>query len=114
VGQLTGDLLADLPTGDREASDEVLDTVLERNGWRLERIVSYGHTTPAGDWYDQGWDEWVLVVRGGARLQLADDPGHEVTLQPGQWMFLPKGCRHRVSWTVPSEPTVWLALHTPA
>ena len=106
-----GDLLASVPL---QTSQEHFETLLNRPGWRIERIVSHGQTTPPGEWYDQDWDEWVLVVRGGARLQLVDEGDPEIALQPGQWLFLPARCRHRVTWTAPDEPTIWLALHTPA
>ena len=29
---------------------------------RDERIVSNGQVTPEGEWYDQDWDEWVVVL----------------------------------------------------
>jgi hypothetical protein len=31
-------------------------------------------------------------------------------LGPGDALFLPAHCRHRVTWTDPSSPTIWLAL----
>lgn len=108
---LQGNLLAEIP---HLCSDEVFETLVDRSGWRMERIVSHGHTTPPGDWYDQDWDEWVLVVQGSARLVLADEPASEIALAPGDWLLLPAHCRHRVTWTTPEEPTVWLALHAPA
>lgn len=73
----------------------------------LERIVSHGHTTPEGEWYDQERDEWVAVLEGEARLEYAD--GVKVHLRRGDQLFLPKHCRHRVSYT--SAPCVWLAMH---
>ncbi len=76
-------------------------------GLRLERIVSHGQTTPAGEWYDQERDEWVLVLEGEARLQYAD--GSEICLGRGDQLFLPGHCRHRVSYT--SSPCIWLTLH---
>ena len=30
---------------------------------------------------------------------------------PGDWVWLPARCRHRVAWTDPDAPTVWLAVH---
>ena len=102
-----GQLLDDLPSGE---AGEVLDTLLARDGLRIERIVSHGQATPDGDWYDQNTDEWVMVLRGAARLRLEDDAAAR-DLGPGDFMFLPAHCRHRVDWTSPDEPTVWLAIH---
>lgn len=78
-------------------------------GIRVERIVSWGHVTPPGSFYDQAWDEWVLVLTGAARLVIEGEP--ERVLERGDCVFLPAHCRHRVTWTSPGEPTVWLALH---
>lgn len=89
---------------------EVFDTLLERPGVRLERIVSSGQATPPGEWYDQEWEEWVMLVQGEAELLL--EQGHQRrVMKPGDCILLPAGCRHRVEWTAPDQPTVWLALH---
>jgi cupin 2 domain-containing protein len=75
----------------------------------MERIVSYGHASPAGFWYDQHEAEWVLVMSGRARLAIEGE-AQERELDPGDSLFLPAHCRHRVTWTQPGEPTVWLAI----
>jgi cupin 2 domain-containing protein len=94
-----------------------LTRLLARAGVRLERIVSLGQTTPEGQWCDQETDEWVLLLRGGAYLTMMDGgpPQEERTmfLGPGDYVFLPAHCRHRVAWTHPDYPTLWLALHLP-
>src|SRR4029078_12018689 len=66
-----GSLMSGLPP--HPLAEEVTQTLLERPGLRIERIVSTGHATPEGQWYDQDSDEWVLVVRGNARLRLAGE-----------------------------------------
>jgi cupin 2 domain-containing protein len=91
------------------APDEVFETVLERPSLRIERIVSWGHTTAPGEWYDQPQDEWVMVLEGAARLLLEGRP--ELALERGDSVFLPAGCRHRVTWTADDTPTIWLAVH---
>lgn len=77
---------------------------------RIERIVSHGHASPPGFWYDQDWSEWVLVVSGEAGLQIAGETAPRV-LKPGDYVAIPAHMRHRVDWTAPGEPTVWLAVH---
>lgn len=99
-------LLRDLPP---VAPDEAFEALLQRPGVTLERIVSRGQTTPEGEWYDQDRDEWVLLLAGAARL-LVEGEG-ETELGPGDALLLPAHCRHRVTWTDPAQPTVWLALH---
>jgi len=51
----------------------------------------------------------VLVVRGRARLRLADAPS-EVALGPGDHLLIPAHTRHRVEWTDPERDTVWVAV----
>ena len=53
------------------AAAERFDTLLARPGVRIERIVSAGHVSPPGCWYDQGGDEWVAVVEGAAMVEFA-------------------------------------------
>lgn len=84
--------------------------LLERAALRLERIVSLGHATPPGEWYDQERDEWVVLLSGAARLAFEGEDG-ERQVVPGDWLWIPAHVRHRVTWTHPSEPSVWLALH---
>ena len=100
-------LFDDLP-GSAVAA-ELFTEILNRPGLRIERIVSTGQTTPENEPYDQDHDEWVLVLKGAARLWL--DGRGETDLGPGDHLFIPARCRHRVVWTAMSEPTVWLAVH---
>ncbi len=102
-----GDLFADLPDA---ASEERFDSLLARPGLRILRIVSNGQATPDGEWYDQPGDEWVVVLRGRAGV-LIEGEGEPRQLGPGEYLFLPALCRHRVAWTSADEPTVWLAVH---
>ncbi|BBA35423.1 cupin 2 conserved barrel domain protein [Methylocaldum marinum] len=100
-------LLADLPEDLPEKKFEVL---LETPSFRLERILSKGHATPEGQWYDQERNEWVLLLRGEARLEI-EGRESETHLLPGDSLLLPAHCRHRVNWTPDDRITVWLALH---
>lgn len=95
---------------DHERSDELFETLLQVPGVRLERIVSTGQVTPPGEWYDQADAEWVVLLSGSARLRF-ESPNSEHELQPGDYLLIPAHCRHRVEWTSPDEPSVWLALH---
>jgi cupin 2 domain-containing protein len=93
-------------------SQERFETLLRAEGIKLERIVSFGHTTRPGDWLDQETDEWVAVLRGSARLSFEDDVA-SIVMQPGDYVHIPAHRRHRVEWTDQRQPTVWLALHYP-
>jgi cupin 2 domain-containing protein len=95
---------------DAAAPDERFDALLTRPGLRIERIVSTGQATPPGQWLDQASDEWVVLLKGAAGLLIEGDSEPRV-LSPGDWIFLPAHRRHRVEWTAPGEPSVWLAVH---
>ena len=90
-------------------AEEEFTALLERPGVRIERIVSHGHATPGGQIYEQAWDEWVMVVEGAARLWLEGQG--EVAMERGDHLLIPARLRHRVTWTTPDSPTVWLAVH---
>jgi cupin 2 domain-containing protein len=94
----------------RALAEEQTTTLWERAGLRIERIVSTGQTTAEGEWYDQDDDEWVLVVKGSARLRIEGEAEDRV-LGEGDHLLLPAHCRHRVTWTQASPPTIWLAVH---
>jgi cupin 2 domain-containing protein len=99
-------LLRDLP----DAKDaEVGDTILAAPGLRIERIVSFGQESPPGFWFDQPQAEWVVLLAGAARLRFADEE-EDRALAPGDCVLIPAHRRHRVSWTDPEQPTVWLAV----
>jgi cupin 2 domain-containing protein len=99
-------LLDDLPAA---GGAEIFTELLRRPGVRVERIVSHGQITPPDAPYDQPHDEWVLLLAGAARLWMEGEG--EQALHPGDALMIPARCRHRVTWTRPDGPTVWLALH---
>ena len=94
----------------RELSGELFEQVLQGSSFRLQRIVSKGHSTPEGQWCDQEENEWVILLKGGASV-LFEGEAKAVTLSPGDHLLIPAGFRHRVEWTDPETETVWIALH---
>lgn len=102
---MSPNLFADLP----KTLPEELTTVLQAgDGVRIERIVSQGHISADGFWYDQHDHEWVIVLKGAARIEFEDST---VEMGPGDCINIPAHKKHRVAWTTPGEPTVWLAMH---
>jgi cupin 2 domain-containing protein len=97
-------LLRDLPDA-RNA--EITEMLVAAPGMRIERIVSLGQRSPPGFWYDQDEAEWVLLVAGAARLRFADEAEDRV-LGPGDHVHIAPRRRHRVEWTDPAAPTIWL------
>jgi len=86
--------------------EELLESLAEDSNTSIKRIVSKGHTT---DWYDQDQHEFVVVLKGAAKLEFEGSRYQE--MGPGDWLHIPAHVRHRVAWTSESEETVWLAVH---
>ena len=105
VSGLKMNLFADLS---RNLPEELVDVLVESKQVRIERIVSTGHASPEGFWYDQDEHELVVVLKGEARLLFEN--GESVQMTPGDYVNIRAHCRHRVEWTSPDEPAVWLAV----
>ena len=98
-----------LRPGPASLPEELVEILAESEHVRIERIVSTGHASPEGFWYDQDETEWVCVLNGAATLSFADDD-RPLHLEPGDHVTIPAHRRHRVERTSPGEPTVWLAV----
>jgi cupin 2 domain-containing protein len=102
-----GNLFAHLPDS---LPEELFQELGRGKKFKLERIISMGHATPADQWYDQEQHEWVLLLSGSAGLRFEEEENVQ-ELRPGDFVDIPAHKRHRVEWTDPKEKTVWLALH---
>jgi len=100
-------LFADIP---HAPSDELVDLFYASDQVRCERIVSLGHRSPDGFWYDQATTELVFLIRGAAQIRFADETSTR-DLAAGDYLFIAAHRRHRVEWTASNEPTIWLAIH---
>ncbi len=98
-------LFTDLPT---TLPEELVEVLAENQHVRIERIISTGHASPEGFWYDQDEAEWVVVLKGKAKLLFED--GETVEMTPSDHVLIPAHRKHRVEWTTADEPTVWLAV----
>jgi len=97
-------LFDSLPTS---IPNELIQVIAGNQHVRIERIVSHGHSSPDGFWYDQDENEWVIVLKGAARLRFDD---RSVELKAGDFVNIPAHKKHRVEWTTSDEPTIWLAV----
>jgi cupin 2 domain-containing protein len=88
-------------------SGEEFLTLFDNANVKIERIVSHANPSPAGFWYDQDEDEWLVVLSGAATLEFAG--GEQVELKAGDFLTIARHVQHRVART--SEATVWLAVH---
>jgi cupin 2 domain-containing protein len=105
---MPANLFADLPRSTED--NEQFSDLLKRPGLSIERIVSTGQCSPPDFWYDQPEGEWVVLLQGAARLRF-EDTLEPYQLAPGDFIDIAPHRRHRVDWTSPDQPTVWLAVH---
>ena len=90
-------------------AEEHFEPLIPDCGVLVERIISTGQVTPAGEWYDQERDEWVALLQGEAVLSLEE--GRILELKAGDWVFIPAHEKHRVERTSSEPPCIWLAVH---
>ena len=101
-----GNLFDSIP---KNISEELFTQLVHGQEFRVERIISKGHTSPESGWYDQDENEWVVVLQGEAKLTFLDR--HTEHLVAGSYINIPARTKHRVSWTSPDVETIWLAIH---
>lgn len=91
--------------------DELIEKIAgsSEKGVTVERIISRGHASPPGFWYDQDRSEFVILLKGRAAI-LFKEKGRLVEMLPGDYINIPAHALHRVEWTSLEEDTVWLAL----
>jgi cupin 2 domain-containing protein len=92
---------------DAPATGETFHELLSARGVLIEEILSGASAEPTP--YLQDHDEWVVVLAGGALL---DVDGERCELEAGEWLLLPRDVAHTVIRTQPG--THWLAVHLPA
>ena len=93
----------------KDLQNELFEDIINTENLKVERIVSYGHTSPKTGWYEQKENEWVIVLKGEAVVSFenADD----VKLNAGDYINILAYDKHKVSWTLPNAETIWLAIH---
>jgi len=104
---MKGTLLEDIPV---ELPEEIFETICLSDNVKIERIVSRGHASPTGFWYDQEKSEFILIVQGSAGLKFENERDI-VILKTGDYLNIGAHVKHRVEWTDPTCDTVWLAVH---
>ena len=90
--------------------EEIIENLVNAKSIKVERIISKGHASPLGFWYDQDWHEWVCVLEGYAILEFDNDES-DLVLGKGDYVLIPAHKKHRVKWTDPNRHTLWLAIY---
>lgn len=117
MASVKGNLYADIPDGDRIYPKEIFHRMLHTEGpappsIHIDRIVSTGQTT---EYTSQDDDEWVILLKGNAVVMFQEVEGGEEeakAVSSGDYLYIPRGTRHRVSETSSSPAAVWLAVHS--
>lgn len=99
-------LLAAIPAS---LTEELVQILVRAPGVQVVRVVSCGHHSPDGFWYDQEENEFVVVVAGAARM-VFEEPAETVEMVAGSFVNIAAHRRHRVEWTDPEQNTVWLGV----
>ncbi|WP_265557082.1 cupin domain-containing protein [Serratia grimesii] len=103
-------LFTHFPEAALKAEAETFETLLSQPNVQIERIISSGQSSPPDFWYCQPQNEWVIVLQGSAGLRFEDEPEVQI-MNIGDFVNITAQRRHRVEWTDPNTPTVWLAVH---
>ena len=90
--------------------NEYFEKILTDKNFVLERIISTGQSTPENTWCQQDQDEWVILLKGKAKI-LFETEECSTLLKPGDYIHIPAYLKHRIQWTDPKTKTIWLALH---
>ncbi len=104
---MINNILSQIPIDSKE---EVFQDILSLKNVKIERIISNGNITPPDAPYLQEQAEWVLVLKGEAEV-LFCETGTYHRLKPGDYLYIPANCSHRVTYTSLEEATIWLAVH---
>lgn len=86
-----------------QENHEIFSTLYKGGGIRIEAIRSW--LKVPGEWYDQGEDEWVLLMEGTAELEIA---GKVISMHKGDHLLIPKHTPHRVVST--AKDTYWIGV----
>jgi cupin 2 domain-containing protein len=97
----------------KSSDEEYFDTLIDHRGsCSLKRIVSNGQTSPDTGWYCQDSEEWVCVLQGEAELTMLEKEGEKrVSMKAGDYLTIPAGLSHKVSYTSTAPACIWLALY---
>ena len=99
-------IFSDIP---QNLPEEFFETIAQSDNIKIEKIISDGHTSSPGFWYDQDQNEFVIILKGNAVLEFEDGTTQEMS--EGDYQIIPAHKKHRVSYTDTNVKTIWLAVH---
>ncbi len=93
---------------DWDGKSELFSTLFEQPGYRVERIISAGHTSPSQGWYDQDEHEFILLLQGEAVIEFENQ--ESVTLKQGDFINIKPHQLHKVAYTSADPHCIWIAV----
>ena len=102
----TSNIFTNIP---KQMNGEIFENIISKDSIKIQKIISKGDTTPKNKWYDQEDDEWVIIMQGEAILSFENQK--DIKLKTGEYINIPAHTKHRVSWTIETQETIWLAIH---
>ena len=100
-----GNIFSEIP---ESLPKELLETLTSSKNCKIERIISKGHSTPDGKWYDQDKNEFVILLKGYAELLFENN--ELIKMNVGDYINIPAHTKHRVEKTSKDQETIWLAM----
>lgn len=88
---------------------EIFENIIEKNDFKLDRIITQKPYDRPGKWYDQDKDEWVLLLQGEATIEFQNK--EIIQLISGDYIFIPSHKRHRIKESSQEQKCIWLAIH---
>ena len=104
---MTGNIFEQIPN---DIPEEFIERIFTHPHVSIERIVSRGHSSPPGFWYNQEKHEWVILLKGAASIRF-EEGNRLVTLTEGSYLNIPAHTKHRVEWTQADAESIWLAVY---
>jgi len=89
--------------------EEIFEVIHECDDFLIERIGSNNAKSPSEGWYEQGHNEWVMVLQGSAVIETPESQ-HE--LHRGDTLFIRAHLKHKVIYTSSSPVCIWIAVHS--
>jgi cupin 2 domain-containing protein len=99
-------IFSDIP---ENIPEEIFETIISEKKISIERIISKGQRSAEGFWYDQEKNEWVILIKGAAKMRF-ENQDKLFHLKAGDHIHIPAHCRHRVEWTDPDCTSIWIAV----
>jgi cupin 2 domain-containing protein len=90
-------------------TEEIFLELFKNENCKIEKIISTGQVTKAGEWMEDERNEWVILLQGESELKFIN--GDFYKMKAGDYILIPANTRHRVESTSKNPPCIWLAIY---